>query len=93
MGDFWERLKKNARTEKSGHYRALRAKNDTGRTFSTSHELPKQAGATGIQLNCHLKFLNLKRFDEERNRLVWVSACYEIIKQDINISGLFAFFE
>jgi hypothetical protein len=71
----------------------LRAKNDTGRTFSTSHELPKQAGATGIQLNCHLKFLNLKRFDEERNRLVWVAVCFEIYKNNIAISGLNAFFE
>jgi len=58
-----------------------------------SHELPKQVGATGIQLNSHLKFLNLKRFDEERNRLFWISAKYEVNKQEIQINGIIAFFE
>lgn len=71
----------------------LRAKNDTGRTFSASHELPKQVGATGIQLYSHMKFLNLQRFDEEWNRLVWVSTCYEVNKGNIAISGMSAFFE
>jgi hypothetical protein len=71
----------------------IRAKNDTAQTFSIFHELPKQAGATGLQLNSYLKFLNLKRFDEERNRLVWMSACYEVNKDNIVVSGLNAFFE
>jgi len=71
----------------------LRAKNDTAQTFSVSYELPKQAGATGLQLYSHLKFVNLKKFDEERNRLVRVSAFYEVIKQDIKLSGLIVFFE
>ena len=71
----------------------LRAKNDTARSFSAYHELPKQAGATGIQLNCHLKFLNLNRFDDERNRLVWISAWYKVNKGNMAISGLSAFFE
>jgi len=55
--------------------------------------LPKQVGATGLQLNSYLKFLNLKRFDEERNRLVWISARYELKKQKVQINGLLAFFE
>jgi hypothetical protein len=46
-----------------------------------------------MQLNSYLKFLNLKHFDEERNRLLWVSACYGINKNIIGISGLSAFFE
>jgi len=71
----------------------LRAKNDRARTFSVYQELPKQAGANGIQLYSHLKFLNLKRFDEERNRLIWVSACYGINRNNITISELSAFFE
>jgi len=71
----------------------LRAKNDTAQTFSVYRELPKQEGATGLQLNSYLKFLNLKRFDEERNRLVWVSARYELKKQKVQINGLLAFFE
>jgi len=71
----------------------LRAKNDTAQTFSVYHELPKQVGATGLQLNSYLKFLNLKRFDEERNRLVWISARYEVIKHGMKISKLVAFFE
>jgi len=71
----------------------LRAKNDTAQTFSVYRELPKQAGATGLQLNSYLKFLNLKRFDEERNRLVWVSARYEIGMKNISVSGLNSFFE
>jgi len=82
-----------AQTMWFGLCKRLRAKNDTGRTFSISHELPKQAGATGQQLNCYLKFLNLKRFDEERNRLLWISAKYAVNKQEIEINGLIAFFE
>jgi len=71
----------------------LRAKNDTSQIFSVYHELPKQAGAIGLQLNSYLKFLNLKRFDEERNRLVWILARYDVAKQDMKISGFIAFFE
>jgi len=71
----------------------LRAKNDTGRTFSASHELPKQTGATGIQLYSHLKFLNLKRFDEELNRLVWVLAYYQVSRNAVELTGLNSFFE
>ncbi|HOT45057.1 MAG TPA: hypothetical protein PLM53_12895 [Spirochaetota bacterium] len=84
---------RTARTKWFGLCKRLRAKNNTGRTFLASLELPKQAGATGIQLYSHLKFLNLKRFNEERNRLVWVSAWYEVKKGNIAISGLSAFFE
>jgi len=69
----------------------LRAKNDTAQTFSVYRELPKQVGATGLQLNSYLKFLNLKRFNEERNRLVWVSAYYEFGRNNIAINGLNAF--
>ncbi len=86
-------INRTARTKWFGLCKRLRAKNDTARTFSPSHELPKQAGATGIQLYSHLKFLNLKRFDEERNRLVWISAYYEVDKQEFRICGLLAFFE
>ncbi len=46
-----------------------------------------------LQLNCHLKFLDLKRFDEERNKLLWVSAWYEVKRNTVSISGLNAFFE
>jgi hypothetical protein len=87
-------VKKNAAlTMRFGQRRALRAKNDTAQTFSAYRELPKQDGATGLQLNCHLKFINLKRFDEERNRLVWISGRYDVSKQGMKISGLIAFFE
>jgi len=86
-------INRTARTKWFGLCKRLRAKNDTARTFSPSHELPKQAGATGLQLNCHLKFINLKRFDEERNRLVWVSSWYEVDRNNITLTGLNAFFE
>jgi hypothetical protein len=55
--------------------------------------LPKQVGATGLQLNSYLKLLYLKRFDEERKRLVWVSARYEIGMKNISVSKLNSFFE
>ncbi len=33
------------------------------------------------------------RFDEERKRLVWISANYEVDRNNLSISGLNAFFE
>ncbi len=86
-------LNNAARTFRFGQCVRLRAKNDTAQTFSVYHELPKQVGATGRQLNSYLKFINLKRFDEERNRLVWVSARIVVNRYSIDVSGLNAFFE